>query len=241
MDAPGNPWAAAYQGILEACTDSDLFRYSGSWHHRHKQDTHGGRSAAQQVHAVAVSRRALHHGLHHGRRAHAVSWLRCCAVAPWRQATGWWRQRRRHLHPLLLCTVLACKSNIRHRELCGSRRAPGTASHVERCPQREPGSPASVLSTPRFMPSGMPAMPKTSMSKEPRPGLAKGTLQHTWSHMARRVSNTLTVFKTQGAVRGLSTHALRLILCTCDEWTCRAAAECILRLQSVQRQCFSCR
>ena len=43
-------------------------------------------------------------------------------------------------------------------------------------------------------------------------------------------------------VRGSSTHALRLILCTCDECTCRAAAECILRLQSGlgHRQCFSC-
>jgi len=49
----------------------------------------------------------------------------------------------------------------------------------------KPGSPVSVLSTPRFMPSGMPAMPKTSMSKEPRPGLANGTLQHTRFCMAR--------------------------------------------------------
>ena len=39
-----------------------------------------------------------------------------------------------------------------------------------------PVSPASALSTPRFIPSGMPAMPKTSISKEPRPGFENGTL-----------------------------------------------------------------
>jgi hypothetical protein len=44
----------------------------------------------------------------------------------------------------------------------------------------------------------------------------------------------------QGGDRGSGTHALRLFLCTCDEWTCSAAAECILRLQSGHRQCFSC-
>ena len=37
-------------------------------------------------------------------------------------------------------------------------------------------SPASVPSTPRFIPVGMPAMPNTSISNEPLPGFANGTL-----------------------------------------------------------------
>ena len=209
-----------------------------SWHHGDGRDVQAGRGVAEPDHAAAVQKCALHDGLHHGRRAHAVSWLRCCGMAPWLQATGWRRQRRRHLHPLLLRAVLACSSSVRDRELRNScsaaeqrhmRRVPCSARQAHPCLRCQPR--ASCLR------GCQPCqIPRCRRSRDPAWRMAPcGAV----ARVRHGVQNTTQLAK--GVVRGLSTHALRLILCTCDEWTCRAAAECILRLQSGHRQCFSCR
>ena len=113
-------------------------------------------------------------------------------MAPWRQATGRRRQRRRHLHPLLLCAVLACSSSNRGRKqsFC---EITGIASHAEkRIHSASQAHRFLRCQPPRLMPSGMPAMPKTSMSKEPRPGLANGTLQWYGSCMMWRAGENDT-------------------------------------------------